>query len=454
MDRQVVITGVGVISPIGRSKGVFFDHLVSGVSNITSEEKAFEGHGRGKMSSRVTERDLQFAQKVVDDDSLKPGALMASFAAIEAISDAGLSDLIGSQCDIPMFVGNSEGEYEVYEEYISSGKDKESINVAGFSSHAIVAAMRDKLGLSGSCVAIHNTCSSSNNAIELAVLDIRHGDADVVICGSSDPFSKKIQAGFNSLNAISKESCKPFDKDRDGIVVSEGAVMFILESLEHAQSRGAKVYAQIAGVGTSNDASHLTNPNPDGIKNAIEIALSDAQLSSQDIDVVFAHATGTLANDKAESAVFNEVFGDTMPKIIAGKGVTGHMMAVAGAANTLAACLSFESGKLPPTAANAVIDPSLNINLLKTKASTDRVKYVMCNSYGFGGNNGVVILKNKVKIIIMNNDKIALITGASKGIGAAIAKKLASQNVKVAINYNRSESGALLVKNEIEAFGG
>ncbi|KZN63277.1 hypothetical protein N473_17770 [Pseudoalteromonas luteoviolacea CPMOR-1] len=395
MTKKVVITGVGVISPIGKSKEEFFDCLTSGTANIAPEKNAFKGHGQDKMSSRITDSDLKFAQNVVNDKTLGPGALMASYAALEAIKDAGLTDFIGSQRDIPIFIGNSEGEYEIYQNYTLSDTNDAPVNSAGFASHSIVAAIRDKLGLSSSCVAIHNTCSSSNNAIELAVLDIRHGDADIIICGSSDPFSNKIQAGFNSLNAISKNSCKPFDKNRDGIVVSEGALIFILESLEHAQARGAKIYAYVAGVGTSNDASHLTNPSPEGIKNAIENALFDAQLSSNEIDAVFAHATGTVANDKAENAVFNEVFGDNQPNIIAIKGVTGHMMAAAGAANTLAACLAFEAGILPPTAANTVMDPNLNINLLKTTLTTESVEYVMCNSYGFGGNNGVVILENK-----------------------------------------------------------
>lgn len=387
--KQVVITGLGVISPVGYTPDTFYEALLTGDCPKSLEQKAYLGHGDQFDSVRISKTDIDnIKQKLPKNTPNLPGITFGLYATQEAITDANLSKQLLEDEQTPLYIGNSEGDTALLERYAI---DSNNIKNDGFCGYDIANYIAKVVGANGTAISFHNTCASAHMAMRTGFDEIRNDETKIALVGACDPFSLKIHSGFNSLHALSPNGCQPFDEDRKGIVISEGAVMFVLEEKEHALARNAKIYADILGVGISNDGYHLTHPNKAGVQLAIDRCIKEAGINAIDIDTIFAHATGTPANDKMEAEIFNDIFGkDNQPNICAIKSTVGHMMSAGGAANTLAACLSFQKNNLPPTKTTNKL--GMPINLVMRESRQYCPKIILSNAYGFGGNNGAALL--------------------------------------------------------------
>lgn len=261
-----------------------------------------------------------------------------------------------------------------------------------------------EFGLQGSSMTIVTACASATNAVGEALRQIQRGEADVVLCGGTEaPLTALAFAGFCSMKAMSTEkenpeqACRPFDKRRSGFVMGEGAGVLVLESLEHAKARGARIYAELAGYGSTSDAYHITTPVPggDGAARAMKMAIDDACLSPSEVDYINAHGTGTGPNDSTETAAIKTVFGDAAAKlaISSTKSMTGHLMGAAGAIEAIICALAIDRGAIPPTANYGEPDPECDLDYVPNQARHQEVKVSMSNSLGFGGHNATVVLK-------------------------------------------------------------
>ncbi len=391
--KRVVITGIGHITPLGTNSNDFYENLLNGNSPLSREKLAYFNHGDSFPSIRINQKIKDLLNNSFFNLKKYPNGIKYTLYSVsESIKSAKLDKEMISKLKPDLLFGNSEGDPGVIEEYI---KEPNSGNLLGLSGYEILNIVSDELNLKGECISFHNTCSSAHIAIDFGVNQIKNGDKKISIVGATDPFSLKIQAGFDSLNALSPKGCQPFDEERKGITISEGSISFVIEELEHALSRKAEIFAEILGTGISNDAFHLTMPNVEGIKKAIYKCAKDADVSLEEIDTIFAHATGTTANDATEAEIFNQLF-PNKPYICAIKSTLGHMMSAAGAANTLSAVLSFKRNILPPSLNTNVVDTNIKINLVHKEPIFHKPNIILSNAYGFGGNNAVVILKRYI----------------------------------------------------------
>lgn len=261
-----------------------------------------------------------------------------------------------------------------------------------------------EFGLQGPSMTIVTACASATNAIGEALRLIQRGDADVVLCGGTEaPLTELAFAGFCSMKAMSTEkenpdqACRPFDKRRSGFVMGEGAGILVLESLEHAEARGARVYAELAGYGCTSDAYHITTPVPGGTgaARAMQMAMDEAGLNPQEVNYINAHGTGTGPNDSTETAAIKSVFGSAASKlaISSTKSMTGHLMGAAGAIEAIICALAINRGAIPPTTNYGEPDPECDLDYVPNTARQQDVQVSMSNSLGFGGHNATIVLK-------------------------------------------------------------
>ena len=253
------------------------------------------------------------------------------------------------------------------------------------------------LQLSGLGITIPTACAAGNYAIALATQYIQQGVASQVVCGGVDAFSPIAFAGFSRLKAMAKEVCRPFDQDRDGLLISEGSAFLILESLSSARKRKATIYAEMVGYGMSCDGYHITAPHPqgEGARLAIERALQSGEISPPEIDYICAHGTGTYANDRMEAAAINAVFGETTP-VSSLKSAMGHAMGAASAIEAVACVLALRDQFVPATIHCRNPDPECAIQVIAGQGVSKKLTHVLNNAFAFGGNNAAIILKRPV----------------------------------------------------------
>lgn len=410
LRRRVVVTGIGALTPIGNTRDAYWNALVAGTS------------GAAPIASfDASKFKTQFACEVKNFDSLahfdrKEVRKMDRFtqyamvAADEAVQDAGLNLDAVDKSKVGVIWGSGIGGLETFQ--------NEVLNFAGgdgtprFNPFFIPKMIADiapgmisiKYGFRGPNFATVSACASSANAIIDALNYIRLGYADVMVTGGSEAgVTKASIGGFNALHALSTRNddpataSRPFDKDRDGFVMGEGAGALILESLEHAQARGATIYAEVTGGGLSADAHHITAPHPEGVGaiSVMENCMSDAGVSPTDIDVVNMHGTSTPLGDVAETKALKEVFGEHLYKmnINSTKSMTGHLLGAAGAVEAIASILSIKYGIVPPTINHSTPDENIdpNINFTFNTAQKRDVSMAMSNTFGFGGHNACVL---------------------------------------------------------------
>ncbi len=402
MDKRIVITGVGVISPIGNKNDVFWDALISGTSGV-SEITAFDT-SVFKVHRGCFVKDFNYSDYISSgsDREIGKGSQFAIAAAKLAIDDSkvGLDNIDPERTGVS--IGTTAGEIQILEKvnYIRFEKGEESVDPVLFQRHPCVnmpSNISIEFGLKGPSTIIPTACAAGNYAIGYACDLIKLGRADVMLAGGSDPFSKVAFVGFSRLNAIAPEICQPFDKDRKGLLVGEGAGMLLLESLEGALARNANIYAEILGYGLSCDGYHITIPHPEGngVTSAMKKALKSARIKPEDVQYVSAHGTGTVANDKAETISIKRVFGEHAKKLAISsiKSMIGHTMGAASAIEAIACALAIKESVVPPTINYETKDPECDLDFVPNVKREMQVDIAMNNAYAFGGNNSSLILK-------------------------------------------------------------
>ena len=414
--RRVVITGMGVVSPLGCDKDTFWKALetsASGSGNITrfdatdyecqiaAEVKDFDPESYGMTKKEIKRLDL-FSQ-------------YALAATHQAIQDAGL-ELAEKNPHIGVIVGSGVGgittiekEKERLQKRQLKGKKGPSfispLFVPIIMPNAASGNISIKYKLNSSSMSTASACATGLHSIIYGAKDIMIGDAEVMAAGGAEAGITPLGMGsFANMNAMSKafndapdKASRPFDRDRSGFVMGEGAGVVILESLDHALDRGAKIYAELVGYGLSSDAYHITAPAPDSyeIARAMQMALDKAGMEPEDVDYINAHGTSTPDNDLSETNAIKKVFGNYAYKlkISSTKSMTGHLIGGAGAVETLACVLAIENQIIPPTINYETPDPECDLYYVPNKAESSHIATAMNNSFGFGGHNAVIIVK-------------------------------------------------------------
>ncbi len=394
---RVVVTGIGVISCIGIGRDQFTSGLREGRSGV-SPIKAFDTAGFDHANGcEVT--DFEPGQWVRQTESwrLSRAAQFAAGAARMAIEDAGMTDadLRGRRGYIS--VGTTDGanrELDVLtEQEINDGPEKmDPVLARTLSAGQLATAVADELGLVDvEAVALTTACSAGNYAIGGALDAIRLGEADYALCGGADAVNRKTFSAFYRLGTIAPDCCRPFDRERQGILTGEGGGILVLERLEAALKRGARIYAEVLGYGLNCDANHPVAPDGESIARCMRLALADAGVSPGDVDLISAHGTGTRANDVTEARAINEVFDSAPPRTISLKAMLGHAMGAASALAGAACAIAITDGFAPPTINHRETDPECAIDCVPNRSVPARLRIVQSNGLAFGGNNAVVI---------------------------------------------------------------
>ena len=410
--QRAVITGLGAITPIGLTVEEFWANLTNGVSGvgpitrfdttgfpvrIAAEVKGFDprnymDHKTARRLSRVVQFAVAAAQQAIQDAGLQVplrngpsvGVVLATGGGGMADTEAATRALIekGPRSISPFFIPN-------------------------IMPNAPACQISILTGARGPILAPTAACASGNYAFVEALHLLRLGEAEVVIAGGTESGVTPLAfAALGRMGALSNwndeptRACRPFDLHRDGFVFGEGAAVMVMETEEHARRRGARIYAEVAGGGITGDAYHITAPDPDGsgAARAMSLALADAQMAPQEIDVVFAHGTGTLLNDVAETKAIKLALGDHAYKVAvsATKSMLGHLLGAAAAVSAMAAVLSIRDGIIPPTINLGTPDPECDLDYVPNVARRQEVRAAMVNGFGFGGQNATVIVKRYV----------------------------------------------------------
>ena len=402
MSKRIVITGLGVISPIGNQKDNFWEALTSGVSGI-AEVKAFDTSAF-KVHRGCEVKDFKYEDYISNGSNRKVGkASQFAIAATKLALDDSKIDLNSVDLErVGVSMGTTAGEIQILERVnnLRYEKGDENVDTNLFLQHPCInipSNVSIEFGFRGPSTIIPTACAAGNYAIGYACDLIKLGRADMMLVGGTDPFSKVAYVGFGRLNAIAPEICQPFDKNRKGLMVGEGAGMLVLEPLEDALARNANIYAEILGYGLSCDGYHITIPHPEGkgIISAMEKALKDANIKPEDVQHISAHATGTVANDKAETISIKKVFGEHAKKLAISsiKSMLGHTMGAASAIEAIACALAIKNGVVPPTINYETQDPECDLDYVPNVKREMSVDIALNNAYAFGGNNSCLVLK-------------------------------------------------------------
>ena len=400
--KRVVITGMGTICPIGNNTKEMWESILNNKSGIDYIKGNIQKETNVKIAAEIkniklqdylTEREIHFNSKYIN---------YAKIASKEAFLDSGLNADEIDHDRFGVFISSNIGGCEKIEESYEEDKiNSHYIPAVLINSASSMVAIDFKAN--GLNMSICSACASGNNTIGEAYLKIKYGIQDIMIAGASEfAINKKILKGFSVMRAIytgeDKEKASiPFDKYRQGFVIGEGTGILVLEELEHAIKRNAKIYAEIVGYGSTCDAYHITSPEKDGTyaKKAIELALEDAKINSTYIDYINAHGTGTIVNDVIEAEVIKKVFKDEYrrPFVSSTKSMTGHIMSASGSIEAIICAKALQDGFIPATINVNNIDEKCDLNLVLNKGIRKKIRYILSNSFGFGGDNACLIFK-------------------------------------------------------------
>jgi 3-oxoacyl-[acyl-carrier-protein] synthase II len=413
---MVVVTGIGAVSPLGNSFYTSWEASKSGVSGIGPITRFDTSEIRWKVAGELKGFDATKYLSQKEIHRLDPFVHYAVAAAIMAAEDAGLVSRHSLLDSSGVIIGSSRGgittiEKELQKKYSAvSGQSTTHGHSAQISAYLMPATttsmassyVAQKLGIKGHCLGISNACASGTNAIGEAFRLIKSGYQGPVFCGGTEaPLCRICVEGYGVTGALSKvndpSASKPFDRMRDGFVLSEGACILILEEYKHALERGAKMYGEIVGYGNTTDAFHQTMPDPNGEAHAIKMALKEASLKPDDIDYINAHGTSTPRGDKAETKAIKLSFGKMAYHIPVSsvKSMTGHMLAASGALEAAFTLMSMNEGIIPPTINLKEFDPECDLDFV-TQTRKAEIEAAISQSFGFGGVNAVLVFKRKI----------------------------------------------------------
>lgn len=410
--QRVVVTGIGALTPIGNTVPEYTEALMKGVSGAVPITRFDASLFRTRFACELQNFNAgdYFDRKEVR--RMDPFAQYAMIVAEEAIQMSGLTEYAFDPTKVGVIWGSGIGGFEVLEHEISNASLNEGpprynpFLIPKLIIDIAAGLISMKYNFQGLNYAVVSACATSTNSIASAMDSIRMGRADVVITGGSEAaITKTGIGGFASMKALSprnddpKTASRPFDKDRDGFVLGEGAGALVLESLEHAKARGAEIIAEVVGAGMTGDAHHITAPHPEGrgATNVMKDALRDAKMNPEDIDYVNVHGTSTPLGDIAETLAIKKVFGDHAYNlnISSTKSMTGHLLGAAGAVEAIAGIIAIRDGVIPPTINHFTEDPEIDnkLNLTLNTPQERPVNAFLSNTFGFGGHNASVIIR-------------------------------------------------------------
>jgi 3-oxoacyl-[acyl-carrier-protein] synthase II len=408
MNRRVVITGMGAITPIGNSVKEFFENTIAGkcgidfINNFDTEAFAV------KLAAQVKGFDPKNHMDAKEARRMDRFSQLAVAAAKEAVTDSGL-DLENTDMErFGVIVGSGIGALDNIEKETNTIRDKGPKRVNPLFIPMTITNMAAgniaiQFGIKGICTNVVTACATGGNCIGEAFRNIKHGYSDIILAGGTEASITPLGiAGFQSLTALStsKDPLRasiPFDKERDGFVMGEGAAILILEEYGHAVSRGARIYAEVAGYGSTCDAYHITAPSPDGEggARAMKLAMEEAGVTPKDISYINAHGTSTPTNDRTETLAVKLAMGEEAYRIPVSstKSMIGHLLGASGAVEAVACVKAIEQGFIPATVGLTVPDEECDLDYVPNAGRKAKLSYAMSNSLGFGGHNATLIFK-------------------------------------------------------------
>jgi 3-oxoacyl-[acyl-carrier-protein] synthase II len=409
MKTRVVITGIGLLTPLGNSLDTTWKALVKGTSGIALITKFDASAFPCRIAGELKNFDpLQYmsSKEVRKTDPFMQYALAAALTAVE---DARLARTPNSQLRTGVLIGSGRGGVTTSEKNMSAFLARGPAAVSPFFTPMSLVNMASgyvamKLGAKGPCLDVSTACATGTHALGEAMKILQRGDADVMIAGGAEAaITPLLIAGFSQARALSRrndepeKASRPFDRDRDGFVLAEGAGVLVLETLQHAETRGARIHAELAGYGLSSDAFHYTQPDPqgDGSARAMLLALHDAGMKPDEINYVNAHGTSTIPNDRIETTAIKRAFGAHAMQlpVSSSKSMLGHMLGAAGAVEAATTALALSEGIIPPTINLEHADPACDLDYVPNHARKLNLRSALSNSLGFGGINAALVLK-------------------------------------------------------------
>lgn len=404
--KKVVITGLGVLAPNGNNIHEFWESLCQGKSGINAityfDTEGFSVKIAGELNGFKVEEHLETSQI----RKLDPFSIFALVAAQEAIENAKINWNNINMHQVGVILGTGVGGIYTMEEQHSVLMNRGSRRISPFFVPKMIANIAAghvaiKWGLKGPNHTVTTACASATDAIGIATRLIQIGDVDMIIAGGTEASITPLTiSGFANMKALSRNpdnqtASRPFDKNRDGFVMGEGAGIMVIESEEHAKNRHAEILGEIAGYGSTNDASHITQPQKEGAVLAMKKAIQDAGLSPANIDYINAHGTSTPLNDKNETNAIKDVFGDHAYslKISSTKSMTGHLLGASGSIEAIASVKAIEHNLAPPTINYVTADPDCDLDYVPNTVQQFPIDTVISNSFGFGGHNAVILIK-------------------------------------------------------------
>ena len=405
MSNRVVITGEGSISPLGLSSKNLWNNLINGKSGIKLIENFDTEEFNVKIAGEITDFDPLSFFEHKESRKLDRYTMFAMIAADQAIKSSGLDS-----SDVGVILGTGVGGMNTLEQEHTKLLKK---GQRGVSPHFIPKMIPNiaggqiaiKHGFHGLNFSLSTACSSASDAIGMAYRLIQSNQIHAMVCGGAEGgITPLTLSGFSNMKALSKNNenpqnaCKPFDKNRDGFIMSEGSAMLVLESLDNAKKRGATILAEIIGYGITNDAYHITQPHNEGLgaTSAINLALKDGGINKDEVNYINAHGTSTYYNDMIETKAIKQVFGRDIAKnllVSSTKSMTGHMLGATGAIEAITCIYAINNGIIPPTINYETPDPECDLNYVPNKSIESNLNITISNSFGFGGHNSVLALK-------------------------------------------------------------
>ncbi|NKF05933.1 beta-ketoacyl-ACP synthase II [Clostridium gasigenes] len=408
MNRRVVITGMGAVTPIGNDVESFWNNSKIGKLGIDFIKSIDTDNLEVKIAGELKEFDPETVLGKKEVKRLDKFSQYAVVAAQEAVTNSGL-DLDKIDKDrFGVFVGSGIGGFTTEENGFRTLFDKGGKRVSPLFIPMVIINLAAgnvaiRFGARGVCTSVVTACATGTNNIGDAFRSIKHGYSDIVLAGGTEaPITAMAISGFNSMRALNssndpKRASIPFDKERSGFVMGEGSGILVMESLEHAEARGANILAEIVGYGSTCDAYHITSPDPEGkgASRSMEDAIKEAGISENQVSYINAHGTSTPYNDKFETIAIKKVFGDQAYKIpiSSTKSMTGHLLGAAGAVESIVCIKALQEGFVPPTIGYEVCDEGLDLDYVPNVGRDAKVEYALTNSLGFGGHNASLVFK-------------------------------------------------------------
>ena len=410
--RRVVITGLGAVTPVGIGKDEFWNSLIQGKSGIGPITRFDTENFTTKIAAELKDFNPEDFLDKKEARRMDRFAQYSVAAAKLAIEDGNIDLDTVDRNNVGVIFGTGIGGVETFEAEHSKLLDRgpgrvSPLFIPMMISNMGTAQISMNLGLKGSTMTITTACASGTHAIGESFRMIKNGNMDMVLTGGAEASITPISiAGFCSMKALSTrnddydKACRPFDKERDGFIMGEGAGVLVLEELNHALNRGATIYGEIVGYGSTSDAFHITQPDPEaiGAANAMKFALEEGEVNKEEIGYINAHGTSTYFNDKLETLAIKNLFGEHAYNIniSSTKSMTGHLLGAAGGIEAIASVLALKTSIIPPTINYDNPDEECDLNYTPNKAETRNIEYALSNSLGFGGHNASLLFKKYI----------------------------------------------------------